>query len=97
MLMVLPSGMPKLTTVRDAPSASVQRMFEGRAAALEQVVKPIMKGSSMPLTKRITGILTTNLTSGRNMKQYRMAQPAYISRMTLPRGSSTARPCLVTV
>ena len=49
MLMVLPSGMEKEDTDRDAPSFWTLRSVVERAAALEQVVKAIIIGEARPL------------------------------------------------
>ena len=64
MLMVLPSGMEKEDTDRDAPSFWTLRSVVERAAALEQVVKAIIIGEARPLRKRL-GVRPVIFTHGR--------------------------------
>ena len=51
MLMVLPSGMEKLATLREAPSFCTLVRLVDRAAALEQVVKLVSSGALRPRKK----------------------------------------------
>ena len=64
MLMVLPSGMEKEDTDRDAPSFWTLRSVVERAAALEQVVKAIIIGEARPLRKRLV-VSPVTFTQGR--------------------------------
>ena len=55
MLMVLPSGMEKLETLREAPSFCTLVRLVDRAAALEQVVKLVSSGALRP-RKKVPGL-----------------------------------------
>ena len=53
--MVWPNGIEKEAIALVAPSLRVATRFDAKAAADEQVVKPIIQGSAISLKKRFKG------------------------------------------